>query len=113
MPQRSGGIIGYEVVKPLVKYLGLVGGSFSLVIMLFVGLTLYCGTVWLQLIKSSAVSTSKIAKYIAKAISYITKAKATEDKNSPKFDDFEDFKGTTNLATNNQSTSIPINNLEK
>ncbi|MGQ4002484.1 DNA translocase FtsK 4TM domain-containing protein [Francisellaceae bacterium CB299] len=112
VPQRSGGIIGYEVVKPLVKYSGLVGGSFSLVIMLFVGLTLYCGTVWLQLIKSSALSTSKIARYIAKAISYITKAKATEDKNSPKFDDFEDFKATTNLATSNQSTSIPINNLE-
>ncbi|MGQ4005264.1 DNA translocase FtsK 4TM domain-containing protein [Francisellaceae bacterium CB300] len=112
VPQRSGGIIGYEVVKPLVKYSGLVGGSFSLVIMLFVGLTLYCGTVWLQLIKSSALSTSKIARYIAKAISYITKAKATEDKNSPKFDDFEDFKVTTNLATSNQSTSIPINNLE-
>ena len=110
--QRSGGIIGYEVVKPLVKYSGLVGGSFSLVIMLFVGLTLYCGTVWLQLIKSSALSTSKIARYIAKAISYITKAKATEDKNSPKFDDFEDFKATTNLATSNQSTSIQINNLE-
>ena len=80
--------------------------------MLFVGLTLYCGTVWLQLIKSSAVSTSKIAKYIAKAISYITKAKTTEDKNSPKFNDFEDFKGTTNLATSNQSTSIQIDELE-
>ena len=26
VPQRSGGIIGYEVVKPLIKYLGLVGG---------------------------------------------------------------------------------------
>ena len=112
VPQRSGGIIGYEVVKPLVKYLGLVGGSFSLIIMLFVGLTLYCGTVWLQLIKSSAVSTSKVARYIAKAISYITKAKTTEDKNSPKFDDFEDFKGTTDLTTSNQSTSIQINDFE-
>jgi S-DNA-T family DNA segregation ATPase FtsK/SpoIIIE len=112
VPQRSGGIIGYEIVKPLVKYLGLVGGSFSLIIMLFVGLTLYCGTVWLQLIKSIAVSTSKVARYIAKAISYITKAKTTEDKNSPKFDDFEDFKGTTNLTTSNQSTSIQINDFE-
>ena len=108
VPQRSGGIIGYEVVKPLVKYLGLVGGSFSLLIMLFVGLTLYCGTVWLRLVKSTAISTGKAAGLIGKALAYITKAKNTKDEGMPKFNDFDDFNSTSNLSTNSPSTNIQI-----
>ncbi len=110
--QRSGGIIGYEIVKPIVKYLGLVGGSFSLIIMFVIGLTLYCGTIWLQLIKSGAISTGKAAGLMGKALAYISKAKNTEDKNTPKFDNFEDFNKTLDLSNNSQSTSIPINELE-
>ena len=112
VPQRSGGIIGYEVVKPLVKGLGLVGGSFSLLMMLFVGLTLYSGTVWLQVMRSAAYSTCKAAKFISRALAYITKVKSVEDKNTPKFDDFEDFKSTSNLSSGKQSSNIPINSFE-
>jgi len=112
LPQGSGGIIGYEIVKPLVKYLGLVGGSFSLIIMLAVGLTLYCGTAWLQFMRYIAVSSGNLVKLIGRAIAYITKAKSTEDKTTPKFDDFDDFKGTSNLSTNNPSTSILVNDFE-
>ena len=112
VPQRSGGIIGYEVVKPLVKYLGLVGGSFTLLIMLLVGLTLYCGTVWLQLMKSGVLSIGKAAGFMGKALAYITKTKNIENESAPKFDDFENFNSTSNLSTSNQSTSIPINIIE-
>lgn len=107
VPQRSGGIIGYEVVKPLVKYLGLVGGSFSLLIMLAVGLTLYCGTIWLQLMKSGALSTGKAAGFIGRAIAYITKTKRSKDKETSQFDDFDSFN-----ETNNFSTSIQTNDFE-
>ncbi|MDE4988331.1 DNA translocase FtsK 4TM domain-containing protein, partial [Francisella tularensis] len=44
VPQRSGGILGYESVKLTITYLGSVGGNFALLIALLVGLTLYSGT---------------------------------------------------------------------
>ena len=54
VPQRSGGIIGYESAKFVIKNLGMFGGSFALLIGIFAGLTLYCGTVWLNIMKSIA-----------------------------------------------------------
>ena len=103
VPQRSGGILGYEAVKLTIKYLGSVGGSFALLIALFVGLTLYSGTTWIYLFKSLAV-------FVAKVFSYITKAKPNNDKNIPYISSFETFEGksslTSSLNKDNKPTSI-------
>ncbi|ORM38985.1 cell division protein [Francisella endosymbiont of Ornithodoros moubata] len=103
MPQRSGGILGYEAVKLTIKYLGSVGGNFALLIALFVGLTLYSGTTWIYLFKSLAV-------FVAKVFSYITKAKPNNDKNIPDISSFETFEGksslTSSLNKDNKATSI-------
>ena len=110
VPQRSGGIIGYEVVKPAVKNLGLVGGSFSLIITLLIGLTLYCGTAWLHLIKTISTVIAKVLASIAKAVAYITKAKSTDDKKTTKLDDFDNFNSsnTSVMATKNLTTNTLI-----
>ncbi|AEB28131.1 DNA translocase FtsK [Francisella hispaniensis] len=91
VPQRSGGILGYESVKLTIKYLGSVGGSFALLIALLVGLTLYSGTTWMYLFKNLAI-------FVAKAFSYITKAKTNDDKNIPDISNFETFEGKNNLT---------------
>ncbi|MDE4978271.1 DNA translocase FtsK 4TM domain-containing protein, partial [Francisella tularensis subsp. holarctica] len=52
VPQRSGGILGYESVKLTIKYVGSVGGNFALLIALLVGLTLYSVTTWIYLFKN-------------------------------------------------------------
>ena len=96
MPQRSGGIIGYEIAKFTIKYLGMFGGSFTLLIVIFVGLTLYCGTAWLHLIKIILTTISNIVRYIIKI-------KPSDDKN-PKFGDFEDFNNLGNQK--NQSLEV-------
>lgn len=103
VPQRSGGIFGYEMAKVSIKYLGSVGGSFALLISLFIGLTLYSGTTWIHLSK-------RVAILFAKAASYITKAKPRNDKDITDISDFESFDGKNNLLTkdDNSTVSTPI-----
>ncbi|APD49886.1 DNA translocase FtsK [Francisella hispaniensis] len=91
VPQRSGGILGYESVKLTIKYLGSVGGSFALLIALLVGLTLYSGTTWIYLFKNLVI-------FVTKAFSYITKAKTNDDKNIPDISNFETFEAKNNLT---------------
>ncbi|QIV95050.1 DNA translocase FtsK [Allofrancisella frigidaquae] len=105
MPQRSGGIIGYEVVKFTTKYLGTVGGSVALIVTLFVGLTLYCGTTWIYLTKTIILS-------LTKGISYITKPRSNNYKISDP-NDFNEFdtQQTKSLAKGqNQISSLEIKN---
>lgn len=113
VPQRSGGIIGYETVKLLVKYLGLVGGSFGLLIMLFIGLTLYCGTTWLYLIKTGAIATGKAMRYLAKTVSHSSSTKNSTDNDIADFEDFNNFKSTANLNADKQDINIKVNNTDK
>ncbi|APC92207.1 MULTISPECIES: DNA translocase FtsK [Francisella] len=105
VPQRSGGILGYETAKLTIKYLGSVGGCFALLIALFVGLTLYSGTTWIYLFKSLAV-------FVAKVFSHITKAKPNNDKNIPDISGFETFEGKSNLISpldkNNKTTLVTL-----
>ncbi|AKE19807.1 hypothetical protein RO31_1923 [Francisella tularensis subsp. tularensis str. SCHU S4 substr. NR-28534] len=84
VPQRSGGILGYESVKLTIKYLGSVGGNFALLIALLVGLTLYSGTTWIYLFKNLAI-------FVAKVFTYITKSKTNDNKNIPDINGFENF----------------------
>ncbi|EDZ90027.1 DNA translocase FtsK [Francisella tularensis] len=92
VPQRSGGILGYESVKLTIKYLGSVGGSFALLIALLVGLTLYSGTTWIYLFKNLAI-------FVAKVFSYITKSKTNDNKNIPDINGFENFESKNNLTS--------------
>ncbi|MED7787678.1 DNA translocase FtsK 4TM domain-containing protein [Francisella sp. 19X1-34] len=109
MPQRSGGIFGYETAKMFIKYFGSVGGSFALLVSLFIGLTLYSGTTWLHLIK-------KIFATFGKSVSYVTKPKDNDKKDITSFNDFDDFNdkpNTSALAQDKTSTSIPIKDEKK
>lgn len=103
VPQRSGGILGYESARFVVTYLSSVGGSFALIITLFVGLTLYCGNSWINLIKS-------VISAIAKMIAYITTSRPKVKEDITKMGDFEEFKNiSTNLAKNEiSSTNIEL-----
>lgn len=105
VPQRSGGILGYESAKFVVKYLSTVGGSFTLIITLFVGLTLYCGNSWLNLIK-------EVSKLITKTLAYIATSKPKEKDNINRIDDFEEFKNkSSNLSKDEKaSTNISLDN---
>ena len=108
MPQRSGGILGYETAKIFIKYFGTVGGSFGLLVSLFIGLTLYSGTTWLHLGK-------KIISIFGKSVSHVAKPKNTS-KDITNINDFESFNNKTNtssLAKNKTSTSITLNEKEE
>ena len=108
MPQRSGGIFGYETAKMFIKYFGSVGGSFALLVSLFIGLTLYSGTTWLHLGK-------KILSIFGKSGSHVAKSKKN-DKDITSFNDFDDFNNKPNtsaLAQDKTSTLIPLKGEEK
>lgn len=108
MPQRSGGILGYETAKIFIKYFGTVGGSFGLLVSLFIGLTLYSGTTWLHLGK-------KILSIFGKSVSHVAKSK-NNDKDIASFNDFDDFNNKPNtsaLAQDKTSTSIPFKDEKK
>ncbi|API86133.1 DNA translocase FtsK [Francisella uliginis] len=108
MPQRSGGILGYETAKIFIKYFGTVGGSFGLLVSLFIGLTLYSGTTWLHLGK-------KILSIFGKSVSHVAKSKKN-DKDITSFNDFDDFNNKPNtsaLAQDKTSTSIPFKDEKK
>ncbi|ASG67286.1 DNA translocase FtsK [Francisella halioticida] len=103
MPQRSGGIFGYETTKIFIKYFGTVGGSFALLVSLFIGLTLYSGTTWLHLAK-------KILSVFGKSVSHVAKPKNNKDITN--INDFADFNNKTNtspLTQDKTSTSIALN----
>ncbi|AIT09867.1 cell division protein [Candidatus Francisella endociliophora] len=100
VPQRSGGIFGYEAAKLVIKNLGLVGGSFALLVSLFIGLTLYSGTTWIHLSKNIAVLLSK-------ALNYILKAKPKADDNS-KIGNFEDFEVQTSPLNKDETAKLAI-----
>ncbi|WP_150466794.1 DNA translocase FtsK [Francisella sp. SYW-9] len=109
MPQRSGGIFGYETAKMFIKYFGSVGGAFALVVSLFIGLTLYCGTTWLHLIK-------KIFSAFGKSINYVSKPKDNDKKDITSFNDFDDFNNKPSasaLAKDKKSTLIPLKDEKK
>ncbi|AJC48640.1 DNA translocase FtsK 4TM domain-containing protein [Allofrancisella guangzhouensis] len=99
MPQRSGGIVGYEIVKFTTKYLGIIGGSFTLLVALFVGLTLYSGATWIHLAKT-------IFSFLIKIIRYIAKTRSSNYK-IPDPNDFNEFniKQTKPLAKAQNQTN--------
>ncbi|MEY8766538.1 MULTISPECIES: DNA translocase FtsK [Francisella] len=104
VPQRSGGILGYETAKFVIKYLGSVGGTFTLLISLFVGLILYSGTTWIYIFKN-------IAMFLGRALNYLSKAKPKNDKDIPDINDFDAFEGKTNSTKNlekNNSNELPV-----
>ncbi|MBK2011213.1 DNA translocase FtsK [Francisella orientalis] len=106
VPQRSGGILGYETAKFIIKYLGTVGSSFILLITLSIGLILYSGTTWIYIFKN-------IVMFLGRALNYLTKAKPKDDKDIPDINDFDAFEGqittTKNLEKNNhQEASISL-----
>ncbi len=104
MPQRSGGIIGYESRKFFVTYLNHFGGSLGLLVTLIIGIILYSGSSWFNLCKS-------IFAYIAKLFDRPNKVeKTTEKKDDFLFDDFENFnkKTTKPLSKANDEISIPL-----
>lgn len=100
VPQRSGGILGYEMAKIAIKYLGSIGGAFALLVSLFVGLTLYSGTTWVRLSK-------KIAIFITKAIDYIFKARPKSDDNT-KITDFEEFEAQTSPLHKDEKAELSV-----
>lgn len=98
LPQRSGGIAGYEVAKYFVKYLNNVGGSFILAILFFVGLTLYSGTTWIHICKT-------IYSFIAGLFS--KKPEEKSEKEDFLFGDFNSFQKNDDKAlTKNQTPTI-------
>ncbi|MBK2106233.1 DNA translocase FtsK [Francisella philomiragia] len=106
VPQRSGGILGYETAKFIIKYLGTVGGSFTLLITLSIGLILYSGTTWIYIFKN-------IIMFLGRALNYLTKARPKDDKDIPDINGFDAFEGQTtttkNLEKNNpQEASISL-----
>ncbi|QEO58150.1 DNA translocase FtsK [Francisella marina] len=104
VPQRSGGILGYETAKFVIKYLGSVGGTFTLLISLFVGLILYSGTTWIYIVKN-------IAMFLGRILSYLSKAKPKDDKDIPDINDFDAFEGKTNSTKNlekNNSNELSV-----
>ncbi|QWU99575.1 DNA translocase FtsK [Francisella salimarina] len=104
VPQRSGGILGYETAKFVIKYLGSVGGTFTLLISLFVGLILYSGTTWIYIFKN-------IAMFLGRALNYLSKAKPKNDKDIPDINDFDAFEGKTNSTKNlekNNSNELSV-----
>ena len=106
IPQRSGGILGYETAKFIIKYLGTVGGSFTLLITLSIGLILYSGTTWIYIFKN-------IIMFLGRALNYLTKARPKDDKDIPDINGFDAFEGQTtttkNLEKNNpQEASISL-----
>ncbi|WP_432773373.1 DNA translocase FtsK [Francisella salimarina] len=104
VPQRSGGILGYETAKFVIKYLGSVGGTFTLLISLFVGLILYSGTTWIYIFKN-------IAMFLGRALNYLSKAKPKDDKDIPDINDFDAFEGKTNSTKNlekNNSNELSV-----
>lgn len=106
LPQRSGGILGYETAKFSIKYLGMVGGSFTLLITLSIGLILYSGTTWIYILKN-------IIMFLGRALNYLTKARPKDDKDIPDINGFDAFEGQTattkNLEKNNpQEVSISL-----
>lgn len=108
MPQRSGGILGYETAKIFIKYFGTVGGSFGLLVSLLIGLTLYSGTTWLHLGK-------KIISIFGKSVSHVTKPK-DNSKDITNINDFESFNNKTEsspLAQDKASTSITFDEKEE
>ncbi|MEY8767888.1 DNA translocase FtsK [Francisella philomiragia] len=106
VPQRSGGILGYETAKFIIKYLGTVGGSFTLLITLSIGLILYSGTTWIYIFKN-------IIMFLGRTLNYLTKARPKDDKDIPDINGFDAFEGQTtttkNLEKNNpQEASISL-----
>ncbi|MBK2259421.1 DNA translocase FtsK 4TM domain-containing protein [Francisella philomiragia] len=106
VPQRSGGILGYETAKFIIKYLGTVGGSFTLLITLSIGLILYSGTTWIYIFKN-------IIMFLGRTLNYLTKARSKDDKDIPDINGFDAFEGQTtttkNLEKNNpQEASISL-----
>ncbi len=111
VPQRSGGILGYETAKFIIKCLGSVGGSFTLLITLSIGLILYSGTTWIYIFKN-------IVMFLGRALNYLTKARPKDDKDIPDINGFDAFEGQTtttkNLEKNNpQEASINLRKDEK
>ncbi|MED7820356.1 MULTISPECIES: DNA translocase FtsK [unclassified Francisella] len=105
MPQRSGGIFGYETAKTFVKYFGTVGGSFALLVSLLIGLTLYSGIAWLSLIKKTFTLSGK-------SISYIAKSKKS-DEDIVNVNDFEDFNNKINASPLNKDKNTASVSIEK
>lgn len=93
VPQRSGGILGYETAKFIIKYLGTVGGSFTLLITLSIGLILYSGTTWIYIFKN-------IIMFLGRALNYLTKARPKDDKDIPDINGFDAFEGQTTTTKN-------------
>ncbi|MEY8714050.1 DNA translocase FtsK [Francisella philomiragia] len=93
VPQRSGGILGYETAKFIIKYLGTVGGSFTLLITLSIGLILYSGTTWIYIFKN-------IIMFLGRTLNYLTKARPKDDKDIPDINGFDAFEGQTTTTKN-------------
>lgn len=104
LPQNSGGILGYIVSNEYIKYLGSIGGTFALAVSFFIGLTLYCGTAWIHLIKA-------LATYTATAITLIFKARPKKDI-SDKLDSFDDFNSNTTNTLNKPAPKITSAEIE-
>lgn len=96
VPQRSGGIFGYEAVKFSTKYFGSIGGALFLLISLLIGLTLYMGTAWVSLLKITM-------RLINSVFSFIFKKKPKEIKESVDFGDFDNFNKDTNALSKKEN----------
>ena len=71
LPQRSGGIIGYEAWKQFDTYLNSIGGFFALSAIFLVGLTLYSGSIWLSIVVKSMYY---LRRFVYKMSKYSTSA---------------------------------------